>query len=194
MRHPACLKMELLMKACHKRNLRTLMKDRRATLFHNQPEAGERIVQFFFDFFHFPSQTRIGAYWPIGSELDVRPLLHALVTRGFRCALPCMESVGISFREWDPSITLREGKFQTFEPLATAPRITPEILLVPLLAFDQEGHRLGYGQGSYDRYLSDHKALTIGVGFQGQELEKIPHQPHDCFLDYILTEAGVIVL
>ncbi len=182
------------MKACQKRNLRPLMKDRRAALFHAHPEAGEKIAHLFFDSFHFPSKTRIGAYWPIDSELDIRPLLYELVKRGFRCALPCMEAVGISFREWDPSVTLREGKFHIFEPPSASPCITPDVLIVPLLAFDKGGHRLGYGQGHYDRYLSDHKALTIGVGFKGQEIEKIPHQPHDFSLNYILTEAGVRVI
>ena len=182
------------METHQKSDLRLVMKDRRSALFQKYPEAGEKIAPLFFDAFPFPLHTRLGAYWPVGSELDIRPLLRELVKRGFRCALPCMIPLGIVFREWDPAVALSEGKFQLFEPPSTAPLLIPDVLLVPLLAFDRQGHRLGYGQGYYDQYLSHHKVLTIGVGFKEQEIEEVPHQDHDVSLDYILTEAGVIDL
>lgn len=182
------------MKAQQKKELRLLMKDKRAALFQKYPEIGEKIAPLFFEAFHFPLHTSLGAYWPRESELDIRPLLQELVKRGFTCALPCMTPLGIAFREWDPAVPLSEGNFQLFEPPSTSPLLTPDVLLVPLLAFDKQGHRLGYGQGHYDRYLSSHKVLTIGVGFKEQEVEEIPYQDHDVSLNYILTEVGVMVI
>jgi len=174
-----------------KRELREKMKEKRATLFATSPQVGEEIASLFFTFFDFSSHTSIGAYWPMGTELDTRPLLHRLYEKGLTCALPCVTSEGLLFRLWKPSLKLCKGKFGILEPPATSPLITPDVLLVPLLAFDKNGHRLGYGQGHYDHYLHHHKALTIGIGFKEQEIEEVPHQPHDYPLDYILTEGGV---
>ncbi len=78
------------------------------------------------------------------------------------------------------------------EPPSTAPLVVPDLILVPLLAFDKDGHRLGYGQGHFDKYLHQHKVITIGVGFSGQEVDKIPRQSHDFALEYLLTEKGLI--
>jgi 5-formyltetrahydrofolate cyclo-ligase len=177
--------------AAQKSALRTLMKERRALLFEQHPEAGDKIAALFFDFFDFPPQNLLGAYWPLGSEFEIRPLLHKLIEKGFRCALPCIIPEGIVFRLWDPSVVLVKGAFQTLEPAASSPVVVPSVLLVPLLAFDGRGNRLGYGRGHYDDYLHQHTALTIGVGFKGQEVENVPHKAHDVPVDYILTEEGI---
>lgn len=180
------------MPASQKKILRLMMKERRAMLFRQHPDAGEKIEERFFKLFDLPSHAIVGGYWPMGSELDVRPLLNKLLDKGFRCALPCITSEGLIFRLWKPSMTLGKGLFQILEPPSTAPLVIPDVLLVPLLAFDQKHHRLGYGQGHFDRFLHQHKVLTIGVGFRGQEVESIPHQAHDFALNYILTEEGMI--
>lgn len=78
------------------------------------------------------------------------------------------------------------------EPSPTAHFVIPDLVFVPLLAFDKEGHRLGYGQGHFDKYLQQHKVITIGVGFSDQEVDKVPRQPHDFALEYLLTEKGLI--
>ncbi len=179
------------MSTSQKQALRELMKEKRRTLFQQHPESGKKIADLFFSFFDFPLQTVIGAYWPIGSELDVRPLLHRLKDKGFPCALPCITPEGLLFREWTPSLIHVKGSFQLMEPPITSPLITPDVLLVPLLAFDKECHRLGYGKGHYDHYLRHHSPLTIGVGFKEQGVEKIPHEAHDIALDFMLTEDGV---
>jgi 5-formyltetrahydrofolate cyclo-ligase len=180
------------MPASKKKALRLLMKERRAVLFHQHPKAGEMIAHLFFDNFDFPTSSIIGGYWPIGSEVDLRPLLMQLIQRGFKCALPCVDSKGLIFRLWNPSHPLVQGGFQLLEPLSTEPIVFPDILLLPLLAFDKKRHRLGYGQGHFDRYLHHHKVLTIGVGFKGQGVEELPVQAHDFALDFILTEEGVL--
>jgi 5-formyltetrahydrofolate cyclo-ligase len=178
------------MNRLQKQALREIMKEKRGLFFQQHPEAGEKIADLFFSFFDFPLQTIIGAYWPMGSELDTRPLLHRLTTKGFSCALPCVTSEGLLFREWDPSLNLVKGPLQLLEPPLTAPLLTPDVLLVPLLAFDKKGHRLGYGKGHYDHYLHYHSPLTIGVGFKDQGVDNIPHEAHDIALNFILTEVS----
>ncbi len=180
------------MPASQKKLMRVVMKEKRKSLFQNHLDASEKVILHFFDFFNLPPDTLIGGYWPMGSELDIRSLLNKLTEKRFKCALPCITSKGLIFREWTPSTPLEKGIFQALEPTPSAPIMTPLVLLVPLLAFDKKGHRLGYGQGHFDRFFHHHKVLTIGVGFKEQEVEKIPHQPHDFALDYILTEEGVM--
>lgn len=186
------LYMDSHMPAEQKKILRDIMKEKRKILFQDHPNAGEKIVALFFNFFDLSPEAIVGGYWPMKSELDIKPLLNKLLNKGFRCALPCITSEGLIYRAWTSSTHLEKGTFHAFEPPSTAPVTIPNVLLVPLLAFDKEGHRLGYGQGHFDRFLHQHKVLTIGVGFKGQEVEKIPRQDHDFALDYILTEEGVV--
>ncbi|HUX79929.1 MAG TPA: 5-formyltetrahydrofolate cyclo-ligase [Alphaproteobacteria bacterium] len=180
------------MPASQKKILRVVMKEKRRLLFQEHPNAGVKITAHFFNSFNLTEGTIVGGYWPMRSELDIRPLLSKLFEQNFRCALPHITSDGLIFREWTPLTHLEEGLFQALEPPSTAPVLIPHVLLVPLLAFDHEGHRLGYGQGHFDRFLHQHKVLTIGVGFKGQEVEQIPRQAHDFALDYLLTEEGVV--
>lgn len=179
------------MPASQKKIMRLMMKERRAMLFQQHPAAGEHIATLFFDTFALPFQTVIGGYWPIGSEMNLRPLLYKLIEKDFKCALPCITPEGLLFRLWRPLTPLENGDFGISEPPITAPIVSPDILFVPLLAFDKDGHRLGYGQGHYDHYLHHHKSITIGIGFKGQEVDEIPRQPHDFALDYILTEEEI---
>lgn len=180
------------MPAHQKKLLRVAMKDKRALLSQRHPDAGHKIVPLFFEHFSFPPSTVVGGYWPIGHELDQRPLLFRLVEEGYRCALPCITSQGLVFREWTKDTVLVKGSFQTLEPPPSMANLIPSIVLVPLLAFDKRGHRLGYGQGHFDKYLHQHPTLTIGVGFSEQEIKEVPCQSHDFALDYILTEEGVL--
>lgn len=183
------------MSAFQKKLLRTRMKERRFLLFQDNPDAGKRLVDLFFEHFScsLSSHTIIGGYWPIGSELDVRPLLKKLTEQEVMCTLPRITPEGLSFHLWTPTTDLEKGGFGLFQPPANTLTLIPNIMLVPLLAFDKRGHRLGYGQGHFDRYLHQHPTLTIGIGFQGQEIEHIPHQAHDFALEYVLTESGVIM-
>jgi len=137
----------------------------------------------------------IAGYWPHKTELSPVPLLQQWSATGGACALPAMrgQERPLVFRHWEPGAALQRGNFGICEPAASAPEVTPGILLVPLLAFDRAGHRLGYGHGYYDRTLQalrQHSpVLSIGLGFAGQEVEGLlPSAPHDQPLDWIITE------
>lgn len=140
----------------------------------------------------------IAGYWPMRDELDVRPLMHELHARRYDCALPAVIGLGapLEFRRWRPAIALEAGVRGTRHPPAGSARLTPRIVLVPLLAFDDNGFRLGYGAGLYDRTLAALRAgaslLAVGIGFAAQRIERLPRAPHDEPLDRVVTEAGVI--
>jgi 5-formyltetrahydrofolate cyclo-ligase len=137
----------------------------------------------------------VAGYWPLGSELDIRPLLLHLHEAGRTAALPVSGPKGtpLIFRAWGPETALREGRFGIREPEEGAPVVVPALLFVPLLAFDWRGHRLGYGAGYYDRTLAGLRAgggpvLAVGIGFADQEVDAVPHGPYDQPLDWIVTE------
>ena len=181
------------MPASQKKHMRLLMKEKRKSLFHKHPDAGEKVARQFFEHFDLSSPSVVGGYWPIGCELDIRPLLYALIKKGFKCVLPCLTPEGLTFRRWTPSLSLEKKTFHVYEPPETEPILVPDLVLVPFLAFDKRGHRLGYGQGHYDQFLHQYPVKAIGVGFREQEVSHIPHQAHDFALDAILTEEGVIL-
>ena len=136
----------------------------------------------------------IGGFWPLEGEVDVRALLLALVGRGHRVGLPVTppRGAGLSFRRWRPGAALTPGRFGTVEPVG--PLILPTLLLVPLLAFDRHGGRLGYGGGYYDRTLAASPVFTIGCGFLLQEVDRVPTETHDRRLNAVATEAGAFVV
>jgi 5-formyltetrahydrofolate cyclo-ligase len=138
----------------------------------------------------------VAAYWPIGSEIDPRPVMRDLAARGMRVALPVVVARGapLSFREWRPGLALVPAGFGLSVPPPEAPALEPETLLVPLLAFDRRGRRLGYGGGYYDRTLAALRARktvrAIGLAFAEQEVAAVPTAPGDERLDAIATERG----
>ncbi|WP_426958146.1 5-formyltetrahydrofolate cyclo-ligase [Muricoccus radiodurans] len=142
-----------------------------------------------------PAGARVAGFWPMGEEIDIRPLLRALAERGHPLCLPRTPKRGapLAFHHWTFGDPLVRGPFGTSQPAPEAPPVTPDWLLVPLLAFDRTGRRLGYGGGYYDRTLSAlPQAGRIGVAFACQELDAVPAGPHDAPLDAVATEAGVI--
>jgi 5-formyltetrahydrofolate cyclo-ligase len=147
--------------------------------------------------FAIAQDTVIAGYSPIRSEIDPGPLMRKLGAAGARLALPTVTARGQSlvFRAWSPSDRLILGPLGILEPSPAAAEIVPDIMLVPLAAFDRLGHRIGYGAGHYDHtfsHLRKMKALTgIGLAFAAQEIEAIPALSHDVALDYVLTESKV---
>ena len=140
--------------------------------------------------------TIVAGFWPIRDEFDVRPLMMHLVSCGHQLALPVVPGrrMPLIFRAWRPADTLVQGPFGTLQPEPTRPEVEPELLLVPLLAVDRDGYRLGYGGGYYDRTLallrSRSDIQAIGVAFEMQRLEELPRTATDERLDWLLTEAG----
>lgn len=140
----------------------------------------------------------VSGYIPINDELDPRPLLSALLERGHPLAAPCVVAKGqpLIFRAWDVHTGLAPGPFGVSEPPPDAPVLEPELLLVPLLAFDRRGHRLGYGRGYYDRTLTALRArrsiTAVGLAFAGQEVLSLPIGDGDQRLDWIVTETALI--
>lgn len=140
----------------------------------------------------------VGAFWPIRSEVDPRPLVHRLFARGQRIALPKVTPAGLVFREWKAGEALVRGGFGLSEPRDDLPPLDPTALIVPLAAFDRRGHRIGYGAGYYDQAIArlarSGPVLTIGVAFSVQEIHEVPAEAHDQPLDHLVTEAGPISL
>lgn len=142
--------------------------------------------------------TAVSGFWPIGSEANVMPLLLALGGRGLDMALPVVPRRGepLVFRRWRPDDPVDRGPFGIGEPQAAAPELEPDLLLVPLLAFDRAGGRLGYGGGYYDRTLARLRArkriLAVGVAYAAQECATVPRDGHDARLDWVLTETAAI--
>lgn len=139
----------------------------------------------------------VAGFWPIKSEIDPRPLMNAFKKSGYELALPAIiDKKTIIFRRFDEQKALVDMGFGTRGPSPNAAIVTPETLLVPLSAFDNEGNRIGYGKGYYDRAIATmiengHKPLLIGLGFNCQEVPSIPAEPHDQKLAMMLTESGL---
>jgi 5-formyltetrahydrofolate cyclo-ligase len=142
--------------------------------------------------------TVVAGYSPIRSEIDPAPLMRKLAARGARLALPVIvaRDQALRFRAWSPGDKRVRGPLGILEPPLEATEIIPDILLVPLAAFDRSGHRIGYGAGHYDRTLdqlrASSKIIAIGVAFAAQEIEAVPALQHDVALDYVLTEDETI--
>jgi 5-formyltetrahydrofolate cyclo-ligase len=141
--------------------------------------------------------TIVSAYSPIRSELDPAPLMRALAAQGARLALPAVMARGksLAFRAWSFDDRLMLGPLGIPEPSPAATEVVPDIMLLPLAAFDRLGHRIGYGAGHYDFTLAHLRKvkpiLAIGLAFAAQEIDAVPALQHDVALDYVLTEAQV---
>ena len=170
---------------------------------HRAAEAAARRLQQAFtdamDALRVPAPGAVvSAYLPIGDEIDVEPLLHHLHGTGYVCALPAVvaRKGPLVFRVWQPGMDLESGALGTRHPPAAAAAVTPEVVLAPLLAFDGEGYRLGYGGGFYDRTLAVVRGtgpvLAIGIAYAAQRVDKVPRTEYDQPLDWIVTEEGAI--
>ena len=139
----------------------------------------------------------VSGYMPIRDELDPLPLMTALAASGRVLTLPVIETkwAPLIFRSWSLGEPLRTASFGLRVPLATAPSLEPEILLVPMTAFDSAGYRIGYGGGYYDRTLAlfraNRKVTAIGIAFDEQEVPMFRHEAHDQRMDFLVTPTGV---
>jgi 5-formyltetrahydrofolate cyclo-ligase len=136
----------------------------------------------------------IAGYWPIGTEIDVRPLLRRLIAADHRVVLPVVSVLGqpLKFHEWTPETLMRSSAHGIDVPPDDTPELAPNLVITPSLAFDPEGWRLGYGGGFYDRTLRRLRGLgdilAIGVGYAAQQVDKVAHNDLDEQLDWVITE------
>jgi 5-formyltetrahydrofolate cyclo-ligase len=161
--------------------------------------AGEKLATRGLPFEMAPG-TIVSGYSPIRSELDPAPLMQKLAGQGAKLALPAVLARGKSlmFRAWSPGDRLTMGPLGILEPSPAMAEIVPDVMLVPLAAFDRLGHRIGYGAGHYDFTLAHLRKLkpiiAIGLGFAAQEIKTVPALAHDVALDYVLTEKKAFVI
>ena len=136
--------------------------------------------------------TVVGGYHALPDEADPALLLERLVELGCHIAFPRVVGKGLplEFHRVPDGEVLAPGAFGIHEPMDIWPRAVPQLLLVPLLAFDAQGHRLGYGGGFYDRTIALLKVRAIGIAYAGQQVPALPADDHDMVLDAVLTENG----
>jgi 5-formyltetrahydrofolate cyclo-ligase len=140
----------------------------------------------------------VSGYSPLKSEINPLPLMRRFAERGAQLALPVVAGRGqpLIMRAWAFGQELGIGVWGIRQPKPESREVFPDILIVPLLAFDQRGHRIGYGAGYYDMTISRLRALkpiiALGVAFAAQEVEEVPTSPRDAQLDLVLTEHGII--
>ncbi len=144
----------------------------------------------------FSAGKTVAAYIPIATEANPLALLSAAHSAGCQTALPHVTSITspMRFLQWAPNDVLEKGSFGLKQPVSHSPETQPDIILVPLVAFDRKGNRLGQGAGHYDRALSLlSDAITIGVAWSIQEMPLVPSDLWDIPLDAILTEKEWII-
>ena len=145
----------------------------------------------------FPEEWPIAGYLPIGTEIDPRPAMEFLHRDGRSICVPVVEASAqpLRFREWTPCSNLVKAAYGVSIP-EKGLWINPCIIVVPLLAYDRDGRRLGYGGGYYDRTIAacraSHSAVAVGFAFSGQEIEQVPADDFDQALDVVSTECGVV--
>jgi 5-formyltetrahydrofolate cyclo-ligase len=156
------------------------------------PALGERLAEHVLHDAALQPGQSVAGFWPIGTEIDIRPLLHALHDSGHPILLPVTPPRGqpLSFAHWRPGEAMRAERFGTVRPTG-APGI-PDLLLVPLLAWDGQGRRLGYGGGYYDRTLAALPGRrAVGCAYAAQRVAEVPADEYDVPLDAVATELGL---
>jgi 5-formyltetrahydrofolate cyclo-ligase len=176
-----------------KADARMLMRAERASL--TPGDAALKLIE------NFPLElaklSPVAGYWPVGGEIDGRPLLAALAKAGRIVALPRMETRAgpARFLAWASGEPLTADAFGVPAPPSTGGDLAPRLILTPLLAFDRAGHRLGQGGGHYDRIISLYRAhgcIAAGLAYTQQELACVPHGSHDAHLDWVITPNEAI--
>jgi len=180
-----------------KREERTRALARRAEAHaRHGASAGARLAEHGLSFLPVARGVVVSGFSAIRDEIDPRPLLERLHGQGFRIALPVMQGKGrpLQFRAWSPGDAMGSGEWGIGEPLPDKQEVFPDVVLVPLLAFDADGYRLGYGGGFYDRTLErlrSRKPVTaVGIGYDELKIDAVPHLDYDERLDWVLTPSG----
>ncbi|MGD2133437.1 MAG: 5-formyltetrahydrofolate cyclo-ligase [Maricaulaceae bacterium] len=176
--------------------LRKALREARSREAAQLPKAGGTLATRFPEQLLPPEGGVLSGYVPIRDEIEPWSVMAGAKARGAILALPVVvEDAGpLIFRQWDFSDPLEPGAFGIQVPSASAPEVEPDVLLIPLLGFDQFGERLGYGAGHFDRTLAalrtKKSVLAVGLAYEVQRLFEVPTEPHDQRLDWIVTESA----
>ncbi len=163
-------------------------------------DSGNRLAGHLMDMIAtFSGARTVSGFLPIADEIDILPTLRQLGSNGYQTCLPVViaKNQPLVFRIWKEGDAIAPGPLKTHHPLSSALEVLPDILLVPLLAFDTAGYRIGWGGGFYDRTLAKlmalpHKAIAIGVAYDGQARDDIPVDTYDMPMDFIATEKQIL--
>lgn len=159
-------------------------------------EAAQSVALHYADHPYLAPAKTFAGYYPFRNELDVLPIFNRMSQYGRTMALPAVTGDMLVFKHWAPSTPLTTDRYGVKTPEVTSEEMVPELVLVPLLAFDAQGYRLGYGGGFYDRVMQKYRdngqdTLFFGVAYTQQEVDTVYAEPHDQPLDGILTDLGV---
>jgi len=178
-----------------KRKARGEASRRRAVAHEAQHEAAKHaLAERGLPFPRQPHHKVVSGFFPYKSEISTLPLLKRLQGEGWQIAMPVVmgEGLPLTFRAWSPGDPTVPGVWNIPVPAETSPEVFPDVLLVPMLAFDNAGYRLGYGGGFYDRTLVKLRALkpvtAVGVAYADQQVERVPRADYDQPLDHVMTE------
>lgn len=163
---------------------------------HGATRSGERLAAVALAFPPLAKPCAVSGFLAIGKEIELGPLMQALADRGHRLCLPVMVGKGkpLIFRAYQPGDSLKDRMWGIREPHDDKQEVAPDVLLVPMLCVDDRGWRLGYGGGFYDRTLralrEKKSILAVGVGYDEQRIDAVPHLDYDEPLDWVLTPSG----
>jgi 5-formyltetrahydrofolate cyclo-ligase len=151
----------------------------------------KRVQEFVINSKEFKSAKVIGAYYAFGSEVKTDLIIEKAKALGKKVALPSVEGESLAFYELSSGKYLVKGRFGIMEPLPYGPVDKMDLLVVPGIAFDKKGYRLGYGKGYYDKFLAKKDLFSIGLAYSFQLIESLPKGEYDKRLDAVATEAGI---
>lgn len=183
-----------------KEELREHFLDKRKKISKEERDiANKAIFDNFFSKVILEKDSRVTGYWPVKGEADCIPILKELTKRGHKCFLPHMESskTPLSFLEWNEETPMAMGKFNIPEPNVTISGV-PNVLIVPFLCFDENGSRVGYGDGMYDRTIKEltkdgSPVFVVGIGYEIQRAIYIPADENDMIMDVVITDKDVYI-
>ena len=177
-----------------------ILKQRNALSLKEKKKRSYAVIERFMGNVPFEKKDIIGAYYPLGHEVDIKLMLPTLQEKGYRVALPCIieKDAPMIFRNFThESDLISHSLFRIWEPPATHTELFPTIITIPLAVCDEHGNRIGFGGGYYDRTLprlaQRHPILTVGIAYDFQVIAYVPSEPHDYPLDCIITDKRVIL-
>lgn len=176
--------------SANKKSLRNLLLEKRDNTSHDLLKiTSEKIHKKLNKVFAFKNATKIGAYYPIGSEVFTQDIIQELLSKGKEVFLPKVIGEDLEFRKITDFSSLETGSFDIMEPKEECPANNElDVILVPTVGISHSGVRLGYGHGFYDRFLAKHKTTSISLTLEKQVVKNIPKSEHDMIMNWVITE------